>query len=53
MIKSNNSKWIVLAKALKPGSGLNALGIGHHAKTIKKIADILGIEAVIVKGDPE
>lgn len=26
-----------------------ALGIGHHAATIKKIADILGIEAVIVK----
>lgn len=26
-----------------------ALGIGHHADTIKKIADILGIEAVIVK----
>lgn len=27
-----------------------ALGIGHHADTIKKIADILGIEAVIVRG---
>ncbi len=26
-----------------------ALGIGHHAETIKKIADILGIESVIVK----
>ena len=26
-----------------------ALGIGHHAKTIARIADILGIEAVIVK----
>lgn len=26
-----------------------ALGIGHHAETIKKIAEILGIEAVIVK----
>ena len=26
-----------------------ALGVGHHAKTLKKIADILGIEAVIVK----
>lgn len=26
-----------------------ALGVGHHAETIKKIADILGIEAVIVK----
>jgi len=26
-----------------------ALGIGHHAKTIKKIADILNIESVIVK----
>jgi L-arabinose isomerase len=27
-----------------------ALGIGHHAATIMKIADILGIEAVIVRG---
>ena len=27
-----------------------ALGVGHHAKTIKKIADALGIEAVIVSG---
>lgn len=26
-----------------------ALGIGHHADTIKKIADVLGIESVIVK----
>lgn len=26
-----------------------ALGTGHHAETIKKIADILGIEAVIVR----
>ncbi len=26
-----------------------ALGVGHHAKTIKKIADMLGIEAVIVQ----
>ena len=26
-----------------------ALGIGHHAETIKKIGDILGIESVIVK----
>ncbi len=25
-----------------------ALGIGHHAGTIKKIADVLGIEGVIV-----
>ncbi|MEE1278871.1 MAG: L-fucose/L-arabinose isomerase family protein [Acutalibacteraceae bacterium] len=25
-----------------------ALGVGHHAKTIKKIADVLGIESVIV-----
>ncbi len=25
-----------------------ALGVGHHAQTIKQIADILGIEAVIV-----
>ena len=26
-----------------------ALGIGHHADTIAKIAEILGIEYVIVK----
>lgn len=26
-----------------------ALGVGHHAKTIARIAEILGIEAVIVK----
>ena len=26
-----------------------ALGVGHHADTIKKIADVLGIEAVIVR----
>ena len=26
-----------------------ALGVGHHASTIKKIADALGIEAVIVE----
>ena len=26
-----------------------ALGIGHHAETIKLIADILNIESVIVK----
>ena len=26
-----------------------ALGIGHHASTIKKIADALGVEAVIVE----
>lgn len=27
-----------------------ALGIGHHADTIKKIADVLGIDSVIVRG---
>ena len=26
-----------------------ALGVGHHAETIQKIADILGVESVIVK----
>jgi len=26
-----------------------ALGIGHHARTLKRIGDALGIEAVIVK----
>ena len=46
----------------KPGSGASmefkikegpthhySLGIGHHAGTIKLIADILGIESVIVR----
>ena len=26
-----------------------ALGVGHHARTIKKLADVLGIESVIVR----
>jgi len=30
-----------------------ALGIGHHAQTIKKIGDALGIESVVVTGDGE
>lgn len=30
-----------------------ALGIGHHAKTIKKIADYLNIEAVIISDEKE
>jgi L-arabinose isomerase len=28
-----------------------ALGIGHHAETLKKIGDILGIEAIVIKKD--
>ena len=28
-----------------------ALGVGHHAQTIKKVADVLGIESVIVSQD--
>lgn len=28
-----------------------ALGVGHHAHTIKKVADVLGIESVIVSQD--
>ena len=27
-----------------------ALGVGHHADTIKKIAEALGIEAQIIRG---
>jgi len=30
-----------------------ALGIGHHAQTIKKIGEVLGIESVVVTGDGE
>ena len=26
-----------------------ALGVGHHAKTIKKLADVLGVEAAVVR----
>ncbi|MFD0864440.1 L-fucose/L-arabinose isomerase family protein [Tessaracoccus lubricantis] len=28
-----------------------ALGVGHHAQTIKKVADVLGIESVVVSQD--
>lgn len=37
-------KWVMLGPTHH-----YALGIGHHAKTIAKIADVLGIEYVIVK----
>lgn len=30
-----------------------ALGIGHHAKTIRKIANFLDVEAVVISQDPE
>jgi len=28
-----------------------ALGVGHHAETISKVADVLGIESVVVAQD--
>ena len=28
-----------------------ALGVGHHAQTIRKIADVLNIESVIIAKD--
>lgn len=39
------SKWV-----MEGPTHHYALGVGHHASTLKKIADILKIEAVIVQG---
>jgi len=44
-----NTKDFVKAWVMEGPTHHFALGIGHHAKTIHKIADVLGIEAVIVK----
>lgn len=44
-----NTKEFVKRWCMEGPTHHYALGIGHRAETIKKIADILGIEAVIVK----
>jgi L-arabinose isomerase len=45
-----NTRDFVKAWVMEGPTHHYALGIGHHAETIKKIADVLGIESVIVKG---
>ncbi|MDF2925206.1 MAG: L-fucose isomerase-like protein [Paenibacillaceae bacterium] len=45
------TKEFVKAWVLEGPTHHFALGVGHHARTLKKIADVLGIESVIVKGD--
>lgn len=44
-----NTKEFVKAWVMEGPTHHYALGVGHHAKTLKKIAEVLGIEAVIVK----
>ena len=44
-----NTKEFVRAWVMEGPTHHYALGIGHHAQTIKKIGDALGVEAVIVK----
>lgn len=44
-----NTKDYIKAWVMECPTHHYALGIGHHANTIKKIADILGIDSVIVK----
>lgn len=44
-----NTKDFIKAWVMEGPTHHYALGVGHHAKTLKKIADALGIEAVIVK----
>ena len=29
--------------------GIGIIGVGHHASTLKKMGDVLGIESVIVE----
>ena len=43
-----NTKDFIKAWVMEGPTHHYALGIGHHGKTIKKIADILGIESVVV-----
>ncbi|WP_206109212.1 L-fucose/L-arabinose isomerase family protein [Paenibacillus sp. HB172176] len=44
-----NAKAFVKAWAMEGPTHHFALGIGHHAQTLHKIAGVLGIESVIVK----
>lgn len=44
-----NTRAFIKAWVLEGPTHHYALGIGHHAKTIKKIADVLRIESVIVE----
>jgi L-arabinose isomerase len=44
-----NTKAFIKAWVMEGPTHHYALGVGHHAETLKKIADALGIEAVIVK----
>lgn len=44
-----NTKEFVKAWVMEGPTHHYALGVGHHAITLKKIAEVLGIEAVIVK----
>jgi len=44
-----NTKDFIKAWVLEGPTHHYALGVGHHAKTLKKIGESLGIESVIVK----
>lgn len=44
-----NTKDFIKAWVMEGPTHHYALGIGHHAKTLKKIGEILGIESAIVK----
>ena len=44
-----NTRDFIKAWVMEGPTHHYALGIGHHGETLKKIADALGIEAVIVK----
>ena len=44
-----NTRDFVKAWVMEGPTHHYALGVGHHAKTLKKIGEILGIKSVIVK----
>lgn len=44
-----NTRDFVKAWVMEGPTHHYALGIGHHAKTLKKIADVLSIDSVVVK----